>query len=130
MFYSELLHLSDLTISHLTVLFGISTIIDLSIIESFLTHSRENHVIINSRLSNLWLPFDLFHFVVMYANKKSSFSHHLISSFSCNLCYILLYYYYLLYLAKLLVKKTCIITTYTTIYYYNYRNFYCCFLTL
>ena len=102
MCYSELLHLSDLTISYLTVLFGISTIIDLSIIESFLTYFRENHVIIDSRLSNLWLPFDLFHFVVMYANKNHLShiisSHHshvicVIYYFIITICYTLLNYW-------------------------------------
>ena len=46
------------------------------------------HVIISTRLSDLLLPFDLFYFIVR--RQKSSFPHHLISSFSCKLYYILL----------------------------------------
>ena len=38
----------------------------------------KKHVIINTRLSNLWLPFDLFYLIVMYADKNHL--SHIISS--------------------------------------------------
>ena len=67
-----------------------ATIIALSIIELFiwivcwqmvllfLNHFWNIHVTINTRLSDLLLPFDLFYFIVRW--QKSSFPHHLNST--------------------------------------------------
>ena len=92
----------------------------------FLNLFYNNHIIINTRLSYLWLPCDLFYFIVMDADKNHFFPHHLISSFSCKLNCIIYYYYYY-YCNYLLYTKFAI--NYWKKTYYNFCNFYCCFLT-